>query len=141
MHASLSPKSNAILLAAWGVGTVVVSLGAPAVPLLLLAFGGLLGAALGMMQRRVLRESRPALIASRSAMDVRRAMAATSSGRTYLYALWGSVLLVVVAAFTLPNGGKLFGALAGYFALAFIRELITLRETFVLQSLAVGSSV
>jgi len=137
VHASLSPKPNVILLAAWTAGTVAVSLFAPAVPLVLLALGAVLGVALGMLQRRALRESRVALIASQSAMDVRRALAATGAGRAYLYALWGSVLLLFAAAYALPTGGIHFGAIAGYCVLAAVRELITLRETFVLQALAV----
>lgn len=137
MHASLSPKPNVILLAAWTAGTVAVSLCAPTIPSVLLALGAALGIVLGMLQRLALRESRAALIASRSAMDVRRALAATGSGRAYLYALWGSVLLVLAAAYALPTGGTYFGAIAGYCALATVRELITLRETFVLQALAV----
>ena len=137
MHASLSPKLNVMLLPAWIAGAVAVSLIAPAVPSVLLALGAVLGAALGMLQLRALRESRVALIASQSAMDVRRALAATGSGRAYLYALWGSVPLVLVAAYALPPGGAHFGAIAGYCALTAVRELITLRETFVLQSLAV----
>jgi hypothetical protein len=136
VHASLSPKSNAILLAAWTAGAVAVSLIAPAVPWLLLALGAVLGAVVGMMQRQALRESRAGLIASQSAMDVRRALAASGSGRTYLYALWGSALLLVAAAYAIPQGGKYFGGFAGYFALAAIRELVTLRETLLLQTLA-----
>jgi hypothetical protein len=138
VHASLSPKHNAFLLAAWTVGTVTVALVAPAIPAALLALGVVLGAVLGMLQLRALREARIALIASQSAMDVRRALAATGSGRTYLFALWGSVFLIVVAAYVLPSGGKYLGAIAGYCALAAARELTTLRETFVLQALAVG---
>jgi hypothetical protein len=138
VHASLSPKPNAILLAAWTAGTVTVALIAPAIPAALLVLGVVLGAALGMLQWRALREARIALVASRSAMDVRRALAATGSGRAYLYALWGSVLLIFAAAYVLPSGGEYFGAIAGYCALAAVRELITLRETFVLQALAVG---
>jgi hypothetical protein len=140
VHASLSPKPNIILLAAWTAGAVAVSLIAPAVPSVLLAMGAMLGAALGTLQRQALRESRVALIASQSAMDVRRALAATGSGRAYLYALWGSVLLVLAAAYALPAGGTHFGAIAGYCALAAVRELITLREAFVLQALAVEPS-
>ena len=137
MHASLSPKPNVILLAAWAAGAVAVSLFAPTVPSVLLALGAVLGIVLGMLQRLALRESRAALIASQSAMDVRRALAATGSGRAYLYALWGSILLVLATAYALPTGGTHFGAIAGYCALAAVRELITLRETFVLQALAV----
>jgi len=137
VHASLSPKINAILLPVWIAGAVSVSLIAPAVPSVLLALGVVLGAALGMLQRRALRESRAALIASQSAMDVRQALAATGSGRAYLYALYGSVLLVFAAAYAIPLGGTHFGAIAAYFALTAVRELITLRETFVLQALAV----
>jgi hypothetical protein len=140
VHASLSPKSTFTLLAAWAAGAVVVSIIAPAVPSQLLALGAALGAVLGTMQLRALRESRVALIASRSAMDVRRALAATGSGRAYLYALWGAVVLILAAAYTLPNGGRHLGALAGYLALAAVRELITLRETFVLQALAIESA-
>jgi hypothetical protein len=137
VHASLSPTSNVILLAAWSAGTVAVSLVATAVPSVLLALGVALGAALGILQWRALRASRAALIASQSAMDVRRALAATGSGRAYLYALWASVLALLAAAYALPTGGAHFGAIAGYCALAAMRELITLRETFVLQALVI----
>jgi hypothetical protein len=138
MHASLAPIPNIIMVAAWIAGIVAVSFIAPQVPLALLAFGVLFGAALGILQRRAIRASRVALIASQSAMDVRRALAATGSGRAYLYALWGSVLMIVAAAYALPAGGDHFGAIAGYLALASVRELITLREAFVLEALAVG---
>jgi hypothetical protein len=137
VHASLSPKSNAILLAAWTAGAVAVSLIAPLVPWLLLALGTVFGAILGLMQRQALRESRAVLIATQTAMDVRRALTGSRPGRAYLYALWGSALLILTVAFALPHGGRYYGGLAGYFALAAIRELITLRETFVLQTLAV----
>ena len=137
MHASLSPKPNVLLLAVWTAGAVAVSFFAPVVPMELLALGAVVGASLGMMQRRALREARIALIASQSAMDVRRALAATGAGRKYLYALWGAVLLVVAAAYALPSGGTHFGAIAGYCTIAAVRELITLRETFVLQALSV----
>jgi len=137
VHASLSPKANVTLLAAWTGGAVAVSLFAPAVPSILLALGTVFGVALGMLQRRALREARSALIASQSAMDVRRALAATGSGRAYLYALWGSVLFDLIAAYALPSGGTHFGAIAGYCALAAVRELITLRESIVLRAFAV----
>jgi hypothetical protein len=136
VHASLSPKPNIVLLVVWTAGAVAVSLFAPVLPLILLAMGAIFGATLGLMQRRALRESRIALIASQSAMDVRRALAGTGAGRAYLYGLWGAVFLIFVAAYTLPAGGKHFGSFAGYFALAAVRELITLRETFILHTLA-----
>jgi hypothetical protein len=136
VHASLSPKPNVVLLAAWIAGAVAASLFAPAVPLVFLALGAVFGAALGLLQRRALRQSRVALIASQSAMDVRRALAATGSGRAYLYSLWASVPFVFAAAYSIPTGGAHFRAIAGYCALAAVREIITLRETFVLQALA-----
>jgi hypothetical protein len=88
------------------------------------------------MQRQAIHQSRDALVASQTAMDVRRALAGTRAGRAYLYALWGSFLLLLAVAHTLPGGGKHFGIFAGYFALAATRELITLRETFTLDALA-----
>jgi len=137
MHASLSPRASAILLGVWTAGAVAVSLIAPAVPWTLLAVGIILGVGLGVLQLRALRESRAALIASQTASEVRRALAATGAGRAYLYALWGSVLPIIAVAYALSTGGKYFGALAGYCALAAVREVVSLREAVVLQALAV----
>jgi hypothetical protein len=45
VHATLSPRLNLFLLAAWIIGAVAALLIAPVAPWMLLALGGVLGAA------------------------------------------------------------------------------------------------
>ncbi len=136
MHTSLQPKTNAKLLAIWGVVAVAVAVVASPTPWPFLGSGLVLGACAGIIQLRALRESAAALVATQTAMEVRRVLSSSRSGRLYLYVFWFSVVALFALAFYFLRGRAFVGLLAGYSAFAFMRELLTLRGTFELHRLS-----
>ena len=71
-------------------------------------------------------------------LDVRHAFKSTPWGSRYIRWLYLSKLILAVAAYILirqPLLGIVLGYLAGYMSLMFVRELVTLRDTFYLQRL------
>lgn len=136
MHTTLQPKTNMRLLAIWGVVAVVVAFIASPIPWLFLGVGLALGVCAGIIQLRALRESSASLLTTQTAMDVRRVLSSSRSGRLYLYAFWFSMAVLFVLAFYLLRGRGFVGLLAGYSAFAFMRELLTLRGTFELRRLS-----
>src|SRR4051812_42721566 len=105
MHASLLPKTNRLLLAAWCVAIALIATTATQPLWLLLGAGALLGAVGGFLQLAAFRSASPSFVASRTALDVRRALANTHFGRTYLYWFWGSAVVMIAMAFALRAGG------------------------------------
>lgn len=135
MHASLKPRTNLRLLAVWLLSAIVMSVLAKSTPWILLASGVILGAIGGGVQLRVFRQAPDALLASNTLMDVRRAMTSTSAGRLYFYVLWASVLLLLALSIYLLGKDFPPGWAAGYCALGFTRELVTLRGVLELASI------
>jgi hypothetical protein len=136
MHTTLQPKTNMRLLAVWGVVAVVVAFVAAPTPWLLLGVGLALGVCAGIIQLRAIRESSASLLTTQTAMEVRRVLSSSRSGRLYLYAFWFSMVVLFALAFCFLRGGAFVGLLAGYAAFAFMRELLTLRGTFELRRLS-----
>jgi uncharacterized membrane protein len=141
MHTSLQPKTNMKLLVVWGVFAVVVAFVASPTPWFFLGVGVALGFCAGIIQLRALRESSASLLTTQTAMEVRRALSSSRSGRLYLYAFWGSMAVLSVLAFYLLRGRAFVGLLAGYSAFAFTRELLALRGTFELHRLSTKQRV
>ena len=135
MHTSLQPKTNAKLLMIWGVVAFGVAIVASPTPWLFLGVGLVLGVCAGIIQLRALRESAAALVATQTAMEVRRVLSSSRCGRLYLYAFWFSMVVLFALAFSLLGGRAFVGLLAGYSAFAFMRELLTLRGMLELHRL------
>jgi hypothetical protein len=135
LHASLSRKTNLKMLAVWLLAAIAISVFAGPVPWMLLACGVALGAISGGLQLRVIRQAPDALLASTTLMEVRRAMATTSTGRLYFHVFWGiAILQVALAAYLLGN--RFFaGWAASYCAYAFTRDLVAMRGVVELNAL------
>ena len=136
MHTTLQPKTNIKLLAIWGTITVVVVMVAFPVPWSMLVVGAALGACAGVIQLRSLRDSATLLLRAQTAMDVRRALSSSRTGRIYLYAFWGSMLILFAAAVYLLRDRAFVGLIASYSAFAFMRELVTLRGAYELHKIS-----
>jgi hypothetical protein len=141
MHTSLRPRTNIWLLGIWGLLATAVTVFASPVPWLFLAAGGILGVCLGILQLRALRASSAALVATHTAMEVRRALSASKWGRLYLWSFWAAgIALLGGAIFLVPE--QAFPAFFGSYAtLAFAREMLTLRGTLELQRLSTETGV
>ena len=77
-------------------------------------------------------------LAASSLMGVRRALTNTVWGKRYVAWLYFSKVALALIAFLLirnPLPQVLFGYLAAYFSLMFVRDIITLRDTFALHGL------
>ncbi len=101
--------------------------------------GTLLGAIGGIMQHLSFRDASASFTTTASLLEVRSALKATTWGRRYIRFLWSCKLLLLILAFLLirePLFAVLFGYLAAYFSLMFVREIVTLRDTFFLHRLS-----
>jgi hypothetical protein len=138
-HTTLSPRTNLLLIAIWGI--VVVSFFVvvqPRLPVILALAGGLCGALAGIMQHLSISQDPRGFIAASSLMGVRRALTNTAWGRRYIAWLYFSKFALVLITFLLirnPLPQVLFGYLTAYFSLMFVRDIITLRDTFSLDAL------
>jgi hypothetical protein len=90
-HASLRPRVNVVLMATCGVAAIGLSLVAQRLPTVTLLVGAAAGAAVGRSQRRSLREAAVAFRGADTALEVRRVLASTRSGKIGLWIQWGGV--------------------------------------------------
>jgi hypothetical protein len=138
-HASLSPVTNIFLIIVWGTvaGTLFFVI-EPHTPLALAAVGAAFGAAGGVLQHLSIREETNGFTTASSFLDVRRSFKSNSWGKRYIWWLYISKAILAISAFVLilhPLLSIVLGYLAGYMSLMFVRELVTLRDTFFLQRL------
>lgn len=133
MHKSLAPRSNIALAVVWGA-IVVAGLVMPATPsrLLVIAAGVALGGIAGVLQLRAMKEKKELFLAAASALEVRGAMHASSSGRLAIHCVWAAGA-VVLAISLWQQEGLLLRVLAGYAAFAAARDTIALKGCFSLQ--------
>ena len=133
MHKSLTPQHNLLLIVFWALIVATFIFGS-AYPnkLFMLGVGIIFGIFIGVLQVRALQESKDQFLSAKTALEVRAAMMSSRSGRAAIYILYvaaGSLLLI---AFTQHEVAG-FGLIAGYAALAFIRESIALKGCVDLQ--------
>ncbi|QOV89918.1 hypothetical protein [Humisphaera borealis] len=111
-------------------------------PLLWTAFvlGGLVGLVAGVCQLRAMRDAAGVLIAANDALAVRRALQESRWGRAYLAVFWiGGVAIIGLAIFLFgPDLAP--GLLAGYLAMAAVRDLVTLKGAFELARMEKAGS-
>ena len=139
-HTTLSPTINLLLIAVWGaVALVLLFVIEPNVPLAIALVGAGLGAVGGIMQHLSFTQAASEFRSAASLLDVRRALKATTWGSCFIAWLYFSKAVLVILAFLLihqPFLRVVLGYLAGYISLMFVRELVTLRDTFHLQRLS-----
>jgi tetrahydromethanopterin S-methyltransferase subunit E len=136
-HLSLSPTTNILLTIVWGTIAAILFFGIePCVSLTIGLVGAVLGAVSGLMQHLSINQAKNSFNAASSFSDVRNAFKQTLWGRRYIAWLYFSkVVLAIFAFFFIQKSllGIAFGYLGGYMSLMFVRELITLRDTFLLM--------
>jgi len=124
----------------WGAIAAYLVFGfEPHVPLVVAVVGGLLGVAGGIMQHLSIKEATNGFTSALSMLDVRQAFKSTLWGSRYISLLYFSKFALAVLAFLVirhPLLEIVLGYLAGYMSLMFLREIVTLRDTFYLQGLA-----
>jgi hypothetical protein len=143
-HATLSPRTNVLLLFVWAMGVVFSFLVVqPHLPVALGLAGGLLGAVAGTMQHLSISEDPSRFVAASSLMGVRRALTSTAWGRKYIAWLYFSKVVLLLIAFVLVREPRLriaLGYLGAYFSLMLVRDAVTLKDTYVLHRLGDPSS-
>jgi hypothetical protein len=143
-HATLSPRTNLLLLFVWAMVVVCAFvIVQPRLPVTLGLVGGLLGAWAGTMQHLSIRQDPSRFIAASSLMGVRRALTGTAWGRKYIAWLYFCKVVLLLMAFILikePLYRVALGYLAAYFSLMLVRDAVTLRDTYALQRLGNPSS-
>jgi len=138
-HSSLSPTTNILLTFAWAaVAALFLFVIEPHSPIIL----AVIGAVGGVMQHLSFKEATKGFSAASSLMEVRRAFKATQWGSRYIRFLYFSKFVLIALSFLhirQPLLSVIFGYLAGYFTLMFVREIVTLRDTFFLQRLSANA--
>jgi len=143
-HATLSPRTNLLLLFVWATGVVLAFLVVqPRLPVALALAGGLLGAVAGTMQHLSISQDPSRFVAASSLMGVRRALTSTAWGRKYIAWLYFCKVVLLLIAFLLlrePLFRVLLGYVAAYWSLMLVRDAVTLKDTYALHSLGNPSS-
>ena len=138
-HSTLSPITNILLIFAWAaVAALFFFVVEPHAPTILGVAGAVLGAVGGVMQHLSFREASNGFSAASTLLEVRSAFKATVWGTSYIRFLYISKLVLIALAAGLvrhPLLAIVFAYCGGYFTLMFMREVITLRDTFFLRSL------
>ncbi len=136
MHSSLKPKTNIVLLVVWAALAAVTGAALTPASIVILGVGAFLGCVAGLVQYRALKMAGPTLVDANSLIQVRKALASSLWGKGYLYLFWGSVAVLLALGLWKFEKEILLVFLAGYSAMAFTRELVTLPAVFSLRSLA-----
>lgn len=143
-HASLSPKTNFLLIFVWAaIATTLLLVIEPHIPLTLAVSGGVLGLGCGLMQHLSFAQAKSSFVRASSLMDVRRAFTSTGWGRRYIYWLYFCKFTLIVLAFILigsPFLQVVLGYLTAYTSLMFVREVVTLRDTVTLHRLVTNTT-
>ena len=142
-HSSLSPTTNILLIFAWAaVAAVFLFVIEPHAPVMLAVVGAVLGAIAGVMQHLSFTQATKGFSAASTLLEVRSAFKATTWGTRYIRFLYFSKFVLIALAFVLvrqPLFAVIFGYIVGYFSLMFVREVVTLRDTFFLHRLSTNA--
>ena len=143
-HATLSPRTNVLLLFVWAMGVVFAFfIVQPRLPIALGLAGGLLGAVAGTLQHLSISQDPSRFVAASSLMGVRRTLTSTAWGRKYIAWLYFCKVVLLLIAFLLirePLYRVVLGYLAASFSLMLVRDAVTLKDTYVLHRLGNPSS-
>lgn len=121
MHATLSPRTNIMAIAvSASVAFIALMLSRP-IPLVPEAAGAGVGILVGIFQGRGLRRSADRLLHVETALDIRRVLMSTPSGKASIYLQWAGAFLVLYLSFWV--GSPVGGAFGGYAALMCVRDL------------------
>lgn len=142
MHASLTKKTNLALCALWLAIAVVASFISSVPVWAPCALGAILGVAAGVLQLRALHDSAPSLILATNALEVRRALRSSWTGRLYTYFLWLSILTIMAFAAFWFRGtdGVPLGMIVGAAAFAFVRDGMSVPGAARLEKISEGKS-
>ena len=139
-HWTLNATFSTVAGPVWAIVVVaVVALSSPH-PWLPAVVGGICGALVGRFQSLSLAEAPASFVAAESALSVRAVLRSTPSGRRALWIQWLSLVPIVGTALLQP-ANAVAGALAGYFALMCVRDLLTAPATRRLASNANADTV
>jgi hypothetical protein len=134
-HSTLRPSTNVILIIIWAAFAIFSSSKFNSPPLALIVICLIFGGLGGYMQVLSIKEGREKFLDARSMLEVRAQLKKTKWGKRYIYYLWSiSVIILIMSIFA---GNPLWAWLTGYFAMMFIRDVITLKSTFELAKLNV----
>ena len=143
MYLLLPPAQHIFLTIVLGViASILFFVIEPHVPPAIGLVGGVLGTVCGIMQHLCFTQAPDKFSKTSSflaVLDVRRAFKSTSWGRRYIWLInFSGVVLFVMAFFLIrqPLLDVFWGCLAGLMSLGFMRELITLRDSFSRQRLS-----
>lgn len=140
LHASLNPRYNTLFIYLWGVGSILFGLPLKPQPQAALIFlGCLAGFVIGWMQHLSISEAAHEFVGPSSLLEIRRVFKSTNWGRRSIAWLYLSKLLLALLSILLvrkPLSHILCGYLVAYFALMFVRDIVTLRDTRRLAKLA-----
>jgi hypothetical protein len=131
MHATLKPRLNITLMAIWAAIAAILSCFGGTVPYITLIFGGLLGALTGNLQLHAMRSSPAMFQQAKNAVDVRHALASTSSGKRSIQLQWaGAAILIGIGLITKD---PLRTPIVGYFAFMCIRDVCAFPGIIILN--------
>jgi hypothetical protein len=134
VHSSLTPRFNLTLMGAYAAVLVCTLLWNWRFCVASVIAGTPLGLTLGLLQRKAIASSTPLLRMTNTAMDVRRALRSTKTGKVYILVLWISFALLLGVSILASRTSPLLPYLSGLAAMWFVREAVTLPQAYSLSA-------
>ena len=139
MHTSLGLRANVTLITIYSVVIIASFIVISPTPWLIHILAVSLGLIGGFFQRRALESVPSEFNRKNSLLEIRRAMCSTKWGRSYLYLLWASSLIIFFVALSYEQEFLICWLIgcAGYFSFSLAREMVTLPVIARLPRMAV----
>ena len=126
MHRSLTQPFNGLLVGLWGAGTAILLVMYRQDAIVPIIAGAAAGVLAGSFQARALWFAPEVFAQANSAADVRRRLMSSSAGKVSILFVWLGAATIGWLVWNLSRAHLLGTFAAGYLALMFLRELITL---------------
>jgi hypothetical protein len=134
MHATLKLKTNLLQVICCSILTTVFFVLAHPRPLLVTIVAGVTGILAGFLQQKSLISSAERFLTAQTAMEVRKALMDTRSGKLSIMLQWIAIgVVVAISIHQNLNVSSVRGICASYFFFMLMRDLVALRGVFYLK--------
>ncbi len=130
MHSSLKLQTNLVIITACALVTGAFSILSRPFPTIPLIAGAVFGLAAGFIQNQSIAIARNSFRSAETAMEVRRVLTSTTSGKRAIRSQWILFPLLAVSSVWIGNP---WGRVAGFGIFMCIRDLITLKAVIGLS--------
>src|SRR5512144_3057378 len=107
MHKSLNVRTNQLLIVSWAAGVWAPALYTRGTVARSVVIGAACGIVAGLLQKTALHSSASAFAQAATALDVRRILSSSRSGKTAIYVGWMCAVVLVVVAISFGQNNQI----------------------------------